>query len=52
MAHTVWHASMAAGTLRGATGLHHRPRFGIDQTALPLGVELLVRVVERYLRGQ
>ena len=34
---------------RGLTGSHHQPRYDIDEAALPLGVELLVRLVERYL---
>ena len=28
---------------------NHHPRFDIDESALPLGVEMFVRVVERYL---
>lgn len=30
---------------------HHHPKFDIDEEALPLGVELLVRIVERYLEN-
>jgi len=28
---------------------HHHPRFDIDEAALPIGIEMFVRVVERYL---
>ncbi|MBI3966829.1 MAG: amidohydrolase [Chloroflexi bacterium] len=34
---------------RGLIYGHHHPRFDIDESALPLGVDLLVKVVERYL---
>ena len=34
---------------RGITGEHHHPRYDLDEAALPLGVELLARVAERYL---
>ena len=40
------------GTRNDERGLiygHHHPRFDIDEAALPLGIELFVRVVERYL---
>jgi amidohydrolase len=36
---------------RGLTGEHHHPRFDLDEAALPLGVDLLARVAERYLAG-
>ena len=36
---------------RGLTGAHHQPRYDIDEEALPVGVEMLVRLVERYLVG-
>jgi amidohydrolase len=28
---------------------HHHPRFDIDEAALPTGIEMFVRLVERYL---
>ena len=34
---------------RGLIYGHHPPRFDIDEAALPLGVELFARVVERFL---
>ena len=34
---------------KGLTSGHHHPRFDIDEDALPIGVEMLVRVTERYL---
>ncbi|HEV7214788.1 MAG TPA: amidohydrolase [Chloroflexota bacterium] len=34
---------------RGLIYGHHHPRFDIDEAALPLGIEMFVRVVERYL---
>ena len=37
-----------ANEARGLTFSNHHPRFDIDEAALPLGVELFVRVVERY----
>ena len=40
------------GTRNDRRGLiygHHHPRFDIDEAALPLGVELFTRLVERYL---
>ena len=40
------------GTRNDERGLiygHHHPRFDIDEAALPLGIEMFVRVVERYL---
>jgi amidohydrolase len=30
---------------------HHNPRFDIDEGALPIGVELLMNVAEKYLRS-
>ena len=35
----------------GCNYAHHHPRFNIDERALPLGVEMLLRVVERYTRS-
>ncbi|MGH2387405.1 MAG: M20 metallopeptidase family protein [Chloroflexota bacterium] len=40
------------GTRNDARGLiwgHHHPRFDVDEAALPLGIELIVAVAERYL---
>ncbi|HSB11113.1 MAG TPA: amidohydrolase [Blastocatellia bacterium] len=40
------------GTRNEARGLihpHHSPRFDIDESALPIGVEIMSRVVRRYL---
>jgi amidohydrolase len=34
---------------RGLTFEHHHPRFDLDEAALPIGVDVLVGVVERYL---
>jgi amidohydrolase len=42
------------GTRNEARGLvygHHHPRFDIDESALPVGVEMVARLVERYLAG-
>jgi amidohydrolase len=36
---------------RGLVWAHHHPRFDIDEAALPLGIEMMVGVVERYLAG-
>jgi amidohydrolase len=38
-----------ANEARGLTGSNHHPRFDLDEDALPIGVEMLVRVAERYL---
>jgi amidohydrolase len=38
-----------ANEARGLIGSNHHPRFDIDEDALPVGVEMLVRVAERYL---
>jgi len=40
-----------ANEARGLTASNHHPRFDIDEDALPLGVEMLVRVVERYFQA-
>lgn len=40
------------GTRNEARGLlhpHHSPRFDIDEAALPIGVEIMTRVIRRYL---
>jgi amidohydrolase len=40
------------GTRNEARGLvhpHHSPRFDIDESALPIGVEIMTRVISRYL---
>ena len=34
---------------RGLVWGHHHPRFDIDEAALPTGIEMFVRLVERYL---
>jgi len=34
---------------KGITVTNHNPGFDIDEDALPVGVEMLVRIVERYL---
>jgi amidohydrolase len=34
---------------RGIVGEHHHPRYDLDEAALPLGVELLTRIADRYL---
>jgi amidohydrolase len=38
--------------VRGITGRHHQPRYDLDEAALPIGVEMFVRTVERYLADQ
>ena len=40
------------GTSNEARGLvyqHHHPRFDLDEAALPIGIDMLVGVVERFL---
>ncbi|MCA9797000.1 MAG: amidohydrolase, partial [Candidatus Eremiobacteraeota bacterium] len=39
----------AANPAKNACYGHHHPRFDIDEEALPLGVEILLRLVEDYL---
>jgi amidohydrolase len=34
---------------RGLIHPHHSPRFDIDESALPIGVEIMTRVIRRYL---
>jgi amidohydrolase len=34
---------------RGLVHPHHSPRFDIDEAALPIGVEIMTRVITRYL---
>ena len=34
---------------RGLIHPHHSPRFDIDENALPIGVEIMTRVIRRYL---
>ncbi|HXU10135.1 MAG TPA: amidohydrolase [Blastocatellia bacterium] len=34
---------------RGFIHPHHSPRFDIDESALPIGVEIMTRVISRYL---
>jgi amidohydrolase len=41
----------SANAARGLAHPHHSPRFDFDEAALPIGVQLFVRVVERYLGG-
>lgn len=36
---------------KGLTGNHHHPRFDIDEDGLANGIEVMVRVIERYLNG-
>jgi amidohydrolase len=38
-----------ANAARGLTTSNHHPKFDIDEDALPVGVDMLVGVVERYL---
>ncbi len=35
---------------RGFIHPHHSPRFDIDESALSLGVEIITRIIQRYLR--
>ncbi len=37
---------------KGCSYPHHSPRFNIDEDALPLGVEILVRLAERFVGPQ
>jgi amidohydrolase len=37
-----------ANESRGLTASNHHPRFDIDEDALPIGVQMLVRTVEGY----
>lgn len=41
----------AGNEAKGITAGHHHPAFDLDEDALPLGVELLVRAARRYLKG-
>jgi amidohydrolase len=41
-----------ANEARGLTASNHHPRFDIDEDALPIGVQMLVGVVERYFRDR
>jgi amidohydrolase len=34
---------------RGLVWGHHHPRFDVDEAALPVGIDMFVRLVERYL---
>jgi amidohydrolase len=34
---------------RGLTHPHHSPRFDLDESAMEIGVEIMSRVVRRYL---
>ena len=34
---------------RGLVWGHHHPRFDVDETAVPIGIEMFVQLVERYL---
>jgi amidohydrolase len=36
---------------RGIVGEHHHPKYDLDESALPLGVEIMVGVAERFLAG-
>lgn len=42
----------AANQARGMTAPNHSPFFDVDEAVLPLGVESLVRVAERYFAGR
>jgi amidohydrolase len=37
---------------KGFTVTNHNPGFDIDEDALPIGVQMLTRIVERYLAGE
>jgi amidohydrolase len=39
-----------ANEARGLTESNHHPRFDIDEDALPIGVAMLVGVVQRYIQ--
>ncbi len=39
----------SANTAQGLNFPHHHPRFDFDETALPLGIEIFTRCVERFL---
>jgi amidohydrolase len=39
----------SANSARGLDHPHHSPRFDFDEAALPIGVQVLVRVAERFL---
>lgn len=39
----------AANAEKGLAFPHHHPRFNFDETALPVGVEMFARAVERFL---
>jgi amidohydrolase len=39
----------AGNPAKGCTAPHHSPRFNIDEDALPLGVEILLRLTERFV---
>jgi len=40
----------SGNTARGYDAPHHSPRFDIDESAMPVGVDLLERVAREYLR--
>lgn len=39
----------AGNAAKGSTAPHHNPRFNIDEDALPLGAEILLRLAERFV---
>jgi len=39
----------AGNAAKGSTAPHHNPRFNIDEDALPLGAEILLRLTERFV---
>ncbi len=41
----------AGNAAKGIVAAHHHPAFDLDEDALPIGVELLVRAARRYLAG-
>jgi amidohydrolase len=42
----------SANTPQGLNFPHHHPRFDFDETALPLGIEIFTRCVERFLHTE
>jgi len=41
----------AGNAAKGITASHHHPAFDLDEDALPIGAELLLRCARRYLAG-
>lgn len=42
----------SANSVRDLHHPHHSPRFDLDEAALPIGVQMLVRTAERFLGAQ